>query len=100
MCQSSGGSESRAQVEGERPTVRRIDAANGIQLEDHASGIDADPRADASKLRRRPTKTIGHPESSAVDECQPFNRQTLNLSRMRKHTGNRQPYFAIGDEHS
>ena len=80
MCQSSGGSESRAEVEGERPTVRDIEAANGIELENHARRIEAYASADASQVRRRAaTKTIGHPESSAVNKYQPLDRQTAKL---------------------
>jgi len=79
MCQSSGGLESGPQVEGKRPSVRRIEAANSIQLEDHTSGVDAYAGSDASKQGSRATKTIGHPESSEVYECQPLDRQTAEL---------------------
>src|SRR5262245_42709817 len=100
-CQSAGGSESGAQVEGKRPSARRIEAAHRIQLEDqHASGVDAYPGSDASKEGSRATKTIGHPESSEVCECQPLDRQSAKLWRTRKQTGNRKQYFAIADEHS
>lgn len=80
--------------------MRRIKAANTIQLEDHAGGVDAYPGSDASKLGSRATKTIGHPESSEVRKRQPLDRQTAKLRLMRKQTGNRKPYFAIADEHS
>jgi len=55
---------------------RRIEAMNGIKLEDHACCVDAHAGSDASQHGRRASKMIGNPEPPEVGKCQALDRQS------------------------